>query len=1208
MTTSGLPVGAASITGSYLGDVDDLTSTSRSAAVTVNRDPTVTVTYSSAPSIDFGQSVTFTATVINPSGAAAPTGSVKFFAGTTLLGSSAVTSSGQATCTRSRLAVGSVAISAVYSGDTNDLPGTSSAFTQVVNADPTTTTISTSAASIELGQSVTFIATVINPSGAADPSGEVYFYDGNKLLGSDTVDAAGQAIIRTTALSPGNTDVVAKYQGDVDDQASTSSAQLESVGKDVTTTAVSSSAAAVGYGTSVTYTATIVNASSSLLPTGTINFYSDGIQIGTCPLTSGLHASIRTNVLPVGSDPVVAVYEGDVNDLSSTSTPPTETVNAAVTTTTLTAQASTVAFGQSATLTATVSRQSNVGEPAGIVDFYNGNIEIGSAGLDDSGVASLSLTSLPAGISSLTAAYQGDRNDLPSSSNAYLETVDSGVVIQASQGSAVFGEPVTFTATLGAWPGSSPNGTITFFGGTENLGSVAIDANDQAQLTVTSLPVGSTPVTAAYSGDATNPACVSSAVQVSVTAASTALTLTTSAPATIAGQEFTLTATVTTTGPSTATPAGWVVFNDGSTVLANVLLDGDGIARITTALSDAVSQSVTATFLPSPGNFSGSMSAAVAESVSPAAVARLALAMPSSTSPGSPVELHITAYDAYGNVATGYTGTVAFGSSDSAASIPNDLTFTSSEDGVATAYVTFITPGVQVLTVDDIANSLLSAVVPVTVGTPNSNAVPTTTTISLSPSTSIAGQGVTISTSVSETSGTGIPTGRVFFFIGNAKYSSATLNSSGNASVTLYDIPVGQSDIVVTYLGDSLNDPSASPVAVETVTSDATVPTTTSIALSQATSTIESAVTLTATVVAPGASVPGGEVDFFLNDFKLGSGELDATGQATLTSSSMPVGVNQIYAVYRGNSTYETSMSPNATETVNLNSSVISLTTSAAGASYGQAVTFTATVAVPDGIATGKVHFYFGSSDVGSAYLNAAGVATLTLSNLDPQTADVTATYSGDSLNQPATSAPLTETISAAATTTTLTLSSSAVTVGTSVTLTAQVATAIPTAYTPIGYVEFLNGTTVLGRVIVDANGQASMTLTMTQAGAFSITANYLPGSSKFLGSASAAQGESVSAGIAAQLVITLVPTVSGQPASATITAVDAYGNTVTNFLGTVAFTSTDANAPLPGNLTFLAVDDGILTINWPFVDDGQTVTVYDIADPTICGSLTLVG
>ena len=1207
-STSKLTVGSASVKAVYEGDIDDLSSSSSALSVTVNPDPTSTVVYSSAPTIDFGQTVTYTATVINPSGAAVPTGTVKFYSGTTLLGSGPLNSNDQATFSTSHLAVGSSGITAVYSGDTNDRTSTSSSKTQVVNPDPTVTAVSATASAINLGQPVTFTANVVNPSGAIEPTGSVNFYDGSTLLGSGTLNAQGQASLRTLVLPLGSTDVVAIYQGDVDDAPSSSSAHSESVSEDVTTTTVSSSSTTVGYGTKVTYTATIINTSSSLAPTGTVLFFLGGnTEIGTCQVTTGLHASITTDVLPVGSDSIVAVYEGDTNDLGSFSAPITETVNQAVTSTTLTTSSSTISYGNTVTLSATVSSQSLIGTPTGSVSFFESGVLIGSAPLNASGVALFPTSILSAGEDSLTATYNGDTNNQTSTSGSYSETVNPGVVLQTSENTAVFGQPVTLTATLGAWPGSSPNGTVVFSSGGLTLGSVPINSSDQAQLTLTTLPVGSSTITAAYSGDTTNSACVSSPVNVSVSAAQTFLTLTTSQATPTAGQEIILTATVTTTGNSSATPTGWVVFNDGSTVLGNVILDNVGIARITTALSIAGAQSVTAVFLPSPANFLGSMSAGVAESVSPAAAARLAVAMPNTASPGSPVTLHITAYDAYGNVATGYTGTVQFVSTDTAAILPSNLTFTASNDGVATSYVTFNTGGSQILTVTDVSNPLLNSVVPVVVGTPNSNAVPTTTTISLSPPTTVDGQGVTISTSVSETNGTGIPTGRVFFFIGDTKYSSATLNSSGNATVTLYDVPVGQSDIVVTYLGDPLNLPSASPIAVETVTSNATVPTTTALALSPTTSIIGSAVTLTATVAAPtGSAVPTGEVDFFLNGYKLGSGTLSANGQATITSSAIPAGVNDLYAIYRGNTTDETSTSSTVTETVNLNTSVLNLTSSAASISYGQSVTFTATVVVPDGIATGKVHFYFGNSDVGSAYLNSNGVATLTLSNLDPGTASLYATYSGDQTNAGSTSAPISLTVTPAATTTTLTLSSNTVTAGTSVTLTASVATTIPGSNIPIGYVDFMNGTTLIGQVIVDANGQSSMSLTLTQAGTFSFTATYLPGSSKYLGSTSTVQNETVSAGAASQLVIQTSPAVGGQPATATIRAVDAYGNTATTFVGTLAFSSTDTNATLPPNLIFIAADNGIATINWPFVNDGQTVTVFDIANTSISGSLTL--
>jgi hypothetical protein len=64
----------------------------------------------------------------------------------------------------------------------------------------------------------------------------------------------------------------------------------------------------------------------------------------------------------------------------------------------------------------------------------------------------------------------------------------------------------------------------------------------------------------------------------------------------------------------------------------------------------------------------------------------------------------VTAYDAYGNVATDYTGTVAFGSSDAAAELAGDYAFTTADQGTQTFTVVLNTVGTQSLIVTDIDN------------------------------------------------------------------------------------------------------------------------------------------------------------------------------------------------------------------------------------------------------------------------------------------------------------------------------------------------------------------------------------------------------------------------------------------------------------------------------------------------------------------------
>jgi hypothetical protein len=77
----------------------------------------------------------------------------------------------------------------------------------------------------------------------------------------------------------------------------------------------------------------------------------------------------------------------------------------------------------------------------------------------------------------------------------------------------------------------------------------------------------------------------------------------------------------------------------------------------------------------------------------------LRLSAPSSVTKGSAFSVTVTALDAYGNVATGYTGIVFFFSSDNKANLPANYTFKASDAGVHTFVnkTTLKTRGTQTL-------------------------------------------------------------------------------------------------------------------------------------------------------------------------------------------------------------------------------------------------------------------------------------------------------------------------------------------------------------------------------------------------------------------------------------------------------------------------------------------------------------------------------
>jgi hypothetical protein len=129
-TTSTLPVGTNSIKAVYGGDSNFAGSKSNTVSQVVNKATTTTALASSLNPSNFGQSVTFTATV-TPQFSGAVKGSVTFYDGTTVLKTVAL-SGGVAKFTTSTLASGAHSITATYNGNANFI-GSSASLTQTVN-------------------------------------------------------------------------------------------------------------------------------------------------------------------------------------------------------------------------------------------------------------------------------------------------------------------------------------------------------------------------------------------------------------------------------------------------------------------------------------------------------------------------------------------------------------------------------------------------------------------------------------------------------------------------------------------------------------------------------------------------------------------------------------------------------------------------------------------------------------------------------------------------------------------------------------------------------------------------------------------------------------------------------------------------------------------------------------------------------------------
>ncbi|SET85741.1 lamin tail domain-containing protein [Stigmatella erecta] len=99
----------------------------------------------------------------------------------------------------------------------------------------------------------------------------------------------------------------------------------------------------------------------------------------------------------------------------------------------------------------------------------------------------------------------------------------------------------------------------------------------------------------------------------------------------------------------------------------------------------------------------------MAFSIAPASASRLELTgLASPVTAGSAQSLTVTAKDAFGNVASGYTGTVHFTSSDTLADLPPDAPFSAGDAGQRTFPVTLKTSGPQTVTAKDVALDTLT--------------------------------------------------------------------------------------------------------------------------------------------------------------------------------------------------------------------------------------------------------------------------------------------------------------------------------------------------------------------------------------------------------------------------------------------------------------------------------------------------------------------
>jgi subtilisin family serine protease len=669
---------------------------------------------------------------------------------------------------------------------------------------------------------------------------------------------------------------------------------------------------------------------------------------------------------------------------------------------------------------------------------------------------------------------------------------------------------------------------------------------------------------------------------------------------------YTGTVTFTSSDPKAALPASYTFTTaDDGTDTFPVTLDTAGMQSIT--VTDTKTSSIT-------GSESDiDVQAAAAQTLK-------ATGFPASGTAGVANQVTITAYDAYGNVATGYTGTIAFTSSDPKAVLPASFTFAATNDGTHTFSVTLETAGAQSFTVTDTkASSLTATVSDVTV----TAAAASTLKITGFPTSVTAGAASDITVTAYDPYGN-VVTG----YTGTIAFTSSDAKAILPASYTFGSADAGTHTFPVTLETAGTQSISAVDTKTSTITGDES-----GIVVDAA-----SASTLRIAGFSTGGTAGvSGDVTVTAYD-AYGNVATSYAGTVTLTSSDPKAVLPASYAFAAADAgthafpvTFETAGTQSVTAT-DTNTPSFTATESGIAVQAGAAHAFTIA-----GFPTTDTAGVAGSVTVTAydAYGNLATgyVGTVTLTSSDPR-AVLSAGYTFTAADAGTHTFPVTldtagtQSISVADTTTSsITGSESGITVAAAAASTVKV-TGFPTsdtagttsditvtAYDPYGNVAIgYTGTIAFASSDPLAGLPSGYTFTAADAGTdtFPVTLDTAGTQSISVADTTTSSiagresGITVKAGAASTVKVTGFPTAdtAGATSDLTVTAYDAYGNVATGYTGTIAFTSSDAKAVLPAVYTFAAADAGTYTFSVALDMAGtQSITATDTSDSSLTGT-----
>ncbi len=753
------------------------------------------------------------------------------------------------------------------------------------------TTLQASTTTFVHGTPVTLNGTVAPTAGTGSPTGSVaiktdLYGDSQQILALTKGAFSGPV----SDLPGGQYNLHAYYAGDTTFASSESGAVPLNISPEGSTTTVAVNGlqnAAATYGAPVQVKVTTAGASGQGVATGTVTLQDGATVFGSSNLAADGTAYIMTGggaayAFAPGPHSVTAIYSGDNSFNTSTSLPVAFTINKGTPFVVVGANTASLPTGQTLGAHAVVAGQGTA--PAtGTVQFTVDAAAVGTPVTLQTGgffgtqaQASILIPGLSQGTHTIGASYNGtaDPNYSSVASGDPLNELTATVTVGANAGSKTTTTLVMNTAPLtmgntGVFTASvSPTtatGTITLWDAVGPRTAATPIGNGTVTVQFVWPQAGSTSLYAVYSGDPANAGSVSTPVSFTVQKAVPQVTLTAPSNA-LSNAQVSLNATVTG-NPANAQlpyPIGvvefWDTLNGGTSQLLAVqtLTSGPGGTSVSGArLKLAPGTHSLYVHYRGDTNWQGANSAQV-----PLVAATFTVSVSPNTislTAGSPGSATVTV-----TPSGGFTGTVALTCGTGGTFIPAGYTCAFGQANL-----------------------------------PVNNAV-TTTTLNLTPSSSAAAAVKTARLLELGPSLWGASFGAGLLLLGLFGFGTGRARNGRN-----FFVACG----LVLYVGSAVlgcgGGGGGEPVS-----------TTTTISSSNLKAAFGSPVTLTVTVKPSGAATPSGAVQLYDNGQTYSSPVDVSAGIATFLATSLPVGVHNFTAAYRGDAKTQPSTSAPITQAI----------------------------------------------------------------------------------------------------------------------------------------------------------------------------------------------------------------------------------------------------------------------------------------------------